>query len=268
MDIPTELGTLRVRVTGSGPAMLLWPSLLMDHTLWDAQVAYFSPRFTTIAVDPPGHGASTPLARPFTFEECARCVLQILDALGIDRAHFVGNSWGAMIGATFGAVHPERVLTAVLMNGTATPAGMRQRLEFRALLAFARILGGYRGPLTRSALSAFLGPTTMRTRPDVVARVRHTVRANDVGSTRHAVHSVVIRRPDQRQLLDRIRTPTAVVGGRQDSTFPPAEVEELARSVPGAELSFLEDGHLLAVEVPDQVNSLIDDFLRRHEPHG
>ncbi|MGW5384174.1 alpha/beta fold hydrolase [Nocardia sp. NPDC003963] len=267
-DIPTELGTLRVRVTGTGPAMLLWPSLLMDHTLWDGQVAHFAARFTTVAVDPPGHGASAPLDRPFTFGECARCVGQILDTLDIDRAHIVGNSWGAMIGATFAARCPERVLTAVLMNGTASPAGRRQRLEYGALLVLARALGGFRGPLVGSALSAFLGPTTMRTRPDVVERVRRTVRANDIGSARHAVRSVVVRRPDQRELLGQIRTPTLIVGGRQDATFPPAEVEAMARAVPGAELSFLEDAaHLLAVEVPDAVNTLIDDFLDRHEPH-
>ncbi|NUP29496.1 MAG: alpha/beta fold hydrolase [Nocardia sp.] len=264
-DIPTELGTLRVRVTGTGPAMLLWPSLLMDHTLWDAQVAYFAERFTTVAVDPPGHGASTPLDRPFTFGECAHCVGRILDTLDIERAHIVGNSWGAMIGATFAALYPERVLTAVLMNGTAAPAGTRQRLEYGALLALARLLGGFRGPLVGSALAAFLGPTTMRTRPAVVEKVGRTVRAADIGSVRHAVRSVVVRRPDQRQLLSRIRTPTLIVGGRQDATFPPAEVEEMARSVPGAELSFLEDAaHLLAIEVPDAVNALIDDFLRRH----
>lgn len=263
--IPTELGTLRVRVTGTGPALLLWPSLLMDHRLWDAQVAYFSARFTTIAVDPPGHGASTPLDRPFTFGECAHCIVQILDTLGIERVHIVGNSWGAMIGATFCALHPERVLTAVLMNGTASPARMRQRLEYGALLVLARILGGFRGPLTHSALGAFLGPATVQTRPEVVEMVRNSVRANDIRSVRHAVRSVVIRRPDQRQLLAQIRTPTLIVGGRQDSTFPPAEVEEMARAVPGAESAFVEDGaHLLAVEVPDAVNTLIDGFLGRH----
>ena len=265
--IDTDLGTLRVRVTGSGPPMLLWPSLLMDHTLWDDQVAHFSARFTTFAIDPPGHGAGTALDRPFTFDECVQCVVRILDDAGIDRAHFIGNSWGAMIGATFAARHPERILTSVLMNGTASPAGARQRLEYSALLVLARAIGGFSGPVMRAALSAFLGPTSMRDRPDVVARVRQMVRANKVGSAAHAVRSVVVHRPDQRPLLAGIRTPTLVVGGRQDSIFPPAELEDMARAIPGAELLFLDDAaHLIAVEVPDRVNTLIDEVLNRHEP--
>lgn len=265
-DISTELGTLRVRIAGAGPAILMWPSLLMDHALWDAQVAHFSPRFTTIAVDPPGHGASAPLDRPFTFDECARCLLQIIDALDIDRAHIMGNSWGAMIGATFCARYPERVRTGILMNGTASPARTRQRLEYGALLALARVLGGFRPPLTRAALSAFLGPTSIETRPAVVEQVRRTVRSNDIRSVAPAVRSVVVRRPDQRDLLARIRNPILVIGGRQDATFPPAEVEDMAHAIPEAQLVFVENAaHLLALEVPDFVNTLIDDFLRQHE---
>jgi 3-oxoadipate enol-lactonase len=56
--IGTSLGELAVSVSGSGDALVLWPSLLMDRTLWDAQVAALSDRWTTIAIDPPGHGAS------------------------------------------------------------------------------------------------------------------------------------------------------------------------------------------------------------------
>ncbi|WP_328394513.1 alpha/beta fold hydrolase [Nocardia sp. NBC_00416] len=266
-DVATDLGTLRVRVAGTGPAMLLWPSLLMDHTLWDAQVAHFAPRYTTIAVDPPGHGASARLDRMFTFDECARCLLQILDAVGAERAHIVGNSWGAMIGATFSALYPERVLTSILMNGTASPARMRQRLEYSALLVLARMRGGFQPPLTRPALTAFLGPTSLATRPDVVEHTLRTVRANDVGSVAPAVRSVVVHRPDQRGLLAQIRTPTLVIGGREDATFPPAEVEDMARAIPAARLMFVEDAaHLVALEVPGRVNTLMDDFLRQHEP--
>lgn len=71
-DIATSLGTLHLDVTGSGDPILLMPSLLTDHTLYAAQVAHFSGRYTTIAVDPPGQGRSQPLRGAFTFEESAR----------------------------------------------------------------------------------------------------------------------------------------------------------------------------------------------------
>ena len=70
-DVPTVLGQIRVRTDGDGPAMLMWPSLLMDGNLWAAQAAYFADRFTVLVVDPPGHGSSEPLTHGFSFDECA-----------------------------------------------------------------------------------------------------------------------------------------------------------------------------------------------------
>ena len=65
-----------------------------------------------------------------------------------------------MIGGTFAATHPDRIGRAVLMNCTASAAGIGQRVEYGALLRMAGWLGGIRPPLTRSVLKAFLRPTT------------------------------------------------------------------------------------------------------------
>lgn len=264
--IVTRLGKLRVRVTrGDGDPILMWPSLLMDHSLWDAQVAHFAPRHTTIAVDPPGHGQSSRLASTFTLEDCATCVVEILDDLGFERAHFLGNSWGAMTGATFAARHPDRVLCGILMNGTASPASTRQKIEYTILVSVARVLRGLRPPLTRAVVDGFLGPTSLRTRPEVVARVLELARKNDVVSAARAVRSVVSLRPDQREILGAIRTPTLVIAGREDATFPLAEVEEMASCIPDADFVVIEDAaHLVALEVPEIVNAEIESFLARH----
>src|SRR5690242_5432280 len=155
--------------------MMFWPSLLMTGDMWAAQAAHFGASHHVILVDPPGFGESQRLTATFTFEECARCIVDILDALGVQRTHFVGNSWGGMIGGTFAATHPDRIGSAVLMNCTASPARFPQKVEYGLMLQMGRLLGGVRPPLTRPVLKNFLGPTTFRTRPDVVAFVRDTV---------------------------------------------------------------------------------------------
>lgn len=133
--VDTILGKVRVQVSpGTGPAMLLWPSLLMTGDLWAGQVARFGAQQKVVLIDPPGHGGSEPLRGMFSFTDCARCVVDIMDGLGIDKAHLVGNSWGGMIGATFAAQHPSRLDRAVLMNCTASKAGLAQRVQFAALL--------------------------------------------------------------------------------------------------------------------------------------
>jgi len=140
--VDTVLGRIRLRVSGSGPAMLFWPSLLMDGMLWAGQAGHFADRFRVVLVDPPGHGGSTPLTKPFTFGQCAQVIVEILDALGVERTHLIGNSWGGMIGGTFAALYPDRVGISVLMNATASPAGLRQRVEYPLLARSAQLLRG------------------------------------------------------------------------------------------------------------------------------
>jgi len=260
--IETVLGSLRIQVSGSGPAILFWPSLLMTGHMWASQAEHFSLRYRVILVDPPGHGGSSPLSAAFTFEECARAVVDILDELQIAKVHMVGNSWGGMIGGTFAALHPSRISSAVLMNCTGSPAGRRQKLQYGGLLRAAKLLGGIRPPLTRSALKAFLGPTTFRTRPDVVADVRQSVESVDISSGSWAVKSVVPLRPDQLELFATISAPVLVVAGDEDATFPVLETRAMADAIPGSRFVVLDGvAHLAALEDPDLVNQLIDGFV-------
>ena len=262
--VDTALGRLGVQTRGSGEAMMFWPSLLMTGDMWAAQADHFADRCRVILVDPPGHGRSEKLTAMFDFADCARCVVDILDALGEQRTHFVGNSWGGMIGGTFAATYPDRIDHAVLMNCTASPAGTRQRLEYGLLLRMAKLLGGVRPPLTRSVLKAFLGPTTFSSRPDVVAYVRDTVQAVDIASVSWAVSSVVPARPDQRSLFANISTPVLVVAGAEDATFPLTETIAMAQAIPDAAVAVLEGvAHLAGLENPPLVNNLIEGFVFR-----
>jgi 3-oxoadipate enol-lactonase len=236
----------------------------MTADMWAAQAAHFGRHHRVILVDPPGQGRSEKLTATFTFADCAGVVVDILDALGIERTHFVGNSWGGMIGGTFAAMYPDRVGHAVLMNCTASAAGRRQKGEYAALLRAGQLLGGIRGPLTRSVLKAFLGPTTFATRPDVVAFVRDSVQAVDVSSCFWAVRSIVPNRPDQRKLLSGVRTPVLVVAGAEDATFPLAETAAMAHAIPNARLVVLDGvAHLAGLENPSVVNELIEEFVPR-----
>jgi 3-oxoadipate enol-lactonase len=260
--VDTALGRMRVQVGGSGSPIVFWPSLLMTGDMWHAVAHDLVARRQVVLVDPPGHGGSQPLTQMFTFGDCARSVVDILDGLGIDRAHFVGNSWGGMIGATFAATYPERIGRAVLMNCTAGKASLRQRVQFAMLLRMARWQGEIGPSLARPVLKAFLGPTTFRTRPDVVAYVRSAVREVDIASASWAVKSVVPARPDQRALLAGITTPVLVVAGAEDVTFPPRDAIEMADAIPGSSVRVLDGvAHLAGLEDPTLVSGLVEQFL-------
>jgi len=262
--LPTCLGRIRVRLAGRGPAMMFWPSLLMDGSMWSEVALHFADRYRAVLVDSPGHGESEHLTRRFTYDECALCIVQLLDGLDVPKVIFVGNSWGGMIGGTFAARYPERVRASVLMNATASAASLRQKLEFFVLARVIRVLGAIRGPLVGRVTRAFLGPTTLRERPEVARAIREALARVHVASSTFATESVVTTRPDQHALLATIRTPVLVVAGDEDPTFPLPETRRMATAIPGADFHIMRrTGHLAGLERPEEVSALIDDFLAR-----
>jgi 3-oxoadipate enol-lactonase len=260
--VDTVLGRVRLQVGGSGAPILFWPSLLMTGDMWHGVADGLAARSQVVLIDPPGHGGSQPLTGMFSFGDCARCVVDILDGLGLDQAHFVGNSWGGMIGGTFAASYPDRIGRAVLMNATAGRAGVRQKVQFAILLRLAQRHGEIGPALTRSVLKAFLGPTTFRERPDVVTHVRSAMKFVDIPSVSWAVQSVVPARPDQRALFAEIRTPVLVVAGAEDVTFPPREAIAMADAIPNSSIRVLDGvAHLAGLENPRLVSALVDEFV-------
>jgi 3-oxoadipate enol-lactonase len=148
------------------------------------------------------------------------------------------------------------------MNCTAGRASLRQKIEFAMLLRVAQWRGEIGPPLIRSVLKAFLGPTSLRERPDVVAHVRSAMPLVNVASVSWAVKSVVPRRPDQRELLSAIRTPVLVVGGAEDATFPPREAVAMAEAIPNSSVRVLDGvAHLAGLENPTLVSCLVEEFL-------
>ncbi|MFF2551250.1 alpha/beta fold hydrolase [Nocardia sp. NPDC058058] len=264
--IHTALGRIYVDIAGSGEPILLLPSLLTDHTLFAAQIRHFGDRYTTIAVDPPGQGGSAHLHRQFSFEESADCYLRILDELAIPRAHIIGNSWGAMIGGTLAATHPDRVACAILINGTASPAPAWDRRKLALSAHLSRRLGRMAFPRTL-VVPRFLGATTIRERPELVDDFLTILARNNPRSAGFAVQSIVVNRPDQHALFTRIHSPVLIITGSEDISFPIPEVRRMARAIPGAEFAVLDHiGHLAAYEAPEVVNRLAADFLTRHDP--
>ena len=265
-SVATVLGRIHVHMIGQGPAMLCWPSLLMNGQMWDGQAQHFKSGHRMILIDSPGHGESEPLSRRFTLEECALCLRQILDELAIEQCVLLGNSWGGMMGGLFAALYPQRTRAAILMNCTGSAAGIAQKIEFFAMVTLLRRLSQVPAPFIDRAVKAFAGPTTERNKPDVVAFIRDTVASVNPRSVSWAIESVVPRRADQRQLLGAVQVPVLVIAGDEDRTFPVAETQAMAAAIPGAKFAVLtEVGHLAALEAPQRINAQIETFLAELE---
>ncbi|MDK9725476.1 MAG: alpha/beta fold hydrolase [Sterolibacteriaceae bacterium MAG5] len=119
---------IHYRIEGSGPWVTLSHALTTDLSLWDGLAAVLAKRFTVLRYDTRGHGATSAPPQPYDFEMLVADLLRLLDALGVERTHFVGLSMGGMIGQHFAVAAPTLVLVGADDPGT-PPAASRAIAE-------------------------------------------------------------------------------------------------------------------------------------------
>ncbi|MEW2274320.1 alpha/beta fold hydrolase [Streptomyces griseofuscus] len=263
--IPTSLGLMNVRVGGrtDGPAMVFWPSLMMDGTMWRFQYEHFAPTHRVVLVDSPGHGRSDALRRIIDLRECADALVEVLDALGIGKCVLVGNSWGGMLAGVFPAYHPERTAAAVGINCTASLPTAFESIWATGLAAYLAVHARMPQLAARAARSAFAGPTAEAENPEFMEYI-DVVLDNDPKSVAWALRGVLIGRRDEHRLLATVPAgiPVLIVAGEEDSQFPVHAVRRMADAIEGSTFRvLLRTGHLAARENPDEVNATIDAFL-------
>jgi 3-oxoadipate enol-lactonase len=262
--VSTDFGQIVVRVGGNEqkPAMVFWPSLMLDGSMWSYQFEHYAPNYRIVLIDPPGIGHSAPLRRPITVDESATCLRQILDALHIETCIVVGNSWGSLTAAVFAADHPNRLLGAILTNGTAASPTPELIAQFTGMVANLEQCETAPDWLLPAAQQAFSANTP---KPEFMKYLGKILREDPV-SIAFAMKNIVVGRRDLHPTIRRIRNvPTLVIAGEQDHVFDVAQSQSLAASIAGSDFVLLpETGHVSPMENPKGVNAAIDAFLAEH----
>ncbi len=90
---------------------------------WVRQIPFFARDFVVIAPDLRGFGNSSKPLRGYGMEEYVRDIVGLLDALGIKKAHLLGQSFGGIIAQMFAISHPERTQSLILWATRSEPTG-------------------------------------------------------------------------------------------------------------------------------------------------
>ena len=110
--------------------------------VWYKQISEYSRHFNLLLVDLACHGDSNQqevFSTSFDFDMAARQVLEVVDHLGIEKAHFVGLSLGSIIAHALVKMAPERAYSMVLV-GAVTCLSVMTRLLFEFVRVFRRVL--------------------------------------------------------------------------------------------------------------------------------
>ncbi|WP_430383288.1 3-oxoadipate enol-lactonase [Streptomyces sp. P10-4] len=227
----------------SAPALLLGPSLGTSLALWDEVAPELSAGHRVIRWDLPGHGGSAAdLIRPgATVGDLAALVLELADALGVDRFAYAGVSLGGAVGLHLAVHHPERLTSLAVLCSSAHFGGEAPWRE-RADRVRREGLDG----LAESADARWFTPGFS------VPRLVRDHREADPAA--YAACCDALAAFDLRDRLGGITVPTLLVAGRQDPATPPAHLREIADAVPAATLVELPGAsHLAPAQCPREV---------------
>jgi 3-oxoadipate enol-lactonase len=252
--------TLWFAAQGEGePPLLLIQGLGYTADLWFRVLPGLSQPRRTIRFDNRGVGRSSVPPTPWTIEEMADDAVNVLDAVGVERAHVFGVSMGGLIAQEIAWRHPNRVASLIL--GCTHPGGHH---AVRMDPAAATMLMDRTPRSAREAIEAsvpFLyAETTSRDDidGDIAARMRHALRATAYWGQLDAMRQHRGMAPR----LPEITARTLVLHGTADKLVQPGNAELIAAAIPKAQLQWIEGaGHLFWTDEPELTVSLINDFL-------
>jgi 3-oxoadipate enol-lactonase len=241
---------------------MLSNSLMSDLSMWEPQMAALTERFRVLRYDTRGHGGTDAPAGPYTIELLAADAVALLDALGLERVHFVGLSLGGMTGQLLGARHGDRLLGLVLCD---TASEMPNPEVWDGRIGTAETQGIE--ALAPATLERWFTAPFRERRGEAIDKVLAMIRRTPVAGYVGCGHA--IRDMNQTGLLADIKAPTLVIVGADDPSTPVAAARAIHERVAGSELTVIEDAaHLPNIEQPEAFNAALLAFLERVERGG
>ena len=267
-SVDTRKARLSILEAGTGPPVLALHGLGATKGSFLPTVVALADRFRVIAVDQPGFGDSDkPIGAAYDARFFADAAVDLMNALGLDRAHLIGNSLGGRVALEIGLRHPSRVERIGLL---APSLAWRRGPSWRPLVRLTRPELG----LVQLAPRPLVEAIVQRMIPDAeegwtAAGVDEFMRAYLTPSGRAAFYAaarhVVLEEPHGEHgfwtRLETLRPEALFVWGRHDRLVPLAFARHVADTLPSARHLELDCGHVPQIELPAQTHAALAAFF-------
>jgi 3-oxoadipate enol-lactonase len=239
----------------SAPVITLSHSLATDLTMWEPQMEVLKARYRVLRYDTRGHGGSEVPEGPYSLDQLGDDVRALLQALKIEKTHFMGLSMGGMIGQVFALKHPG-MLRSLILCDTMSEVASQAKPIWDERIAITQTQG----------MEPHVEPTIERwfTKPSrsspAASRVRAMIRATSpkgyIGCSR------AIMELDLTERLPAIRMPTLIIVGADDPGTPVAVSQAIHEMIKGSQLVILKSAaHLSNIEQAEAFNKALIPFL-------
>jgi pimeloyl-ACP methyl ester carboxylesterase len=246
---------------GTGPGVVLIHGTGADAiSNWAPLTHALSDRYSFVAPNLPGAGASPQSSEPLSLDGLADAVHLTATAVGIDRYHVVGHSLGAVVAATLAARQPQAV-TSVFLHAGWLKTGAQEAFMFET---WTQLLRADSVLLARHLVLTAMGPQLLDTL-DRAGFAELSRGFTEMLDERIVPQIELGSRVDLRDVVHGITAPTLVVSSADDQIVPARHQRELAAAIPGARHEVVPGGHGLPFAAPDRFVSIITAFLDEQE---
>ena len=231
-------------------------------------VAALSDAYRVVALDLPGFGESDkPIGAPYNATWLARVAVEALDALGVERAHLVGNSMGGRVAIEAGLTQGDRVDGLALLSPAL--AWLRDR-RWLPLVRLVRPELGLLQVAPRPVVEGMVRRMLPRGMDDwaevgLDEFLRSFLTARGRAAFYAAARSIYLDEPHGDDgfwtRLAELAPDSLFVWGRRDTLVPIAFMRHVERVLPAARHVELDCGHVPQLEAPGATHAAIRDFL-------
>jgi 3-oxoadipate enol-lactonase len=221
---------------------------------WDPQIPVLAEHFRVVRYDSRGHGGSVANQGPYSVEGLGRDALAIMDALGIEKIHWLGLSMGSVVGLWLLVHARERIGRAVLASAAAQIPGPDL---WNSRIQSARNTG--MNGVAMAAAERWFTKTFRDANTEKVEAVMEMVRATPLHGYLAAL--AAIRDMDMREAIRSVTNKVLVIAGRHDPSTPPGMGALVASSIEGAKFVTLEASHMSNIEDEANFTKAAVDFL-------
>ncbi len=240
------------------PAVLLLHGLGADSASWSYQTpVLLSQGMRPIIPDIPGFGKSRYVNKRWSIPGVTVELAGLVTDLSATPLVLVGISMGGTLALQLALDFPQCIERLVLVN---TFASLRPRrfseLSYLAIRFLRANLIGVKAQAEMVAWRIFPRSNQAELRKMLIESIHHS----DPAVYRAAMRSLGLYNVTKK--LGKIRNPTLVITGTEDSTVPLAAQADLAEKIPGAKQVFIPGGgHAVTVDQPERFNQVMLDFL-------
>ena len=267
--VRTSGGSLSTMHAGTGEPVILIHGLGATKASFLPTLAVLGPAgYRTIAVDLPGFGDSDkPVRGSYDAPYFARAMIALLDALGIERAHVIGNSMGGRVGIEMGLRYPERVQRLVLLAPSL--AWLRSR-PWAPYLRWVPTQLGLVQPAPRPVVEAIVrrmvpGADQEWTAAGIDEFLRSYLEPSGRAAFYAAARNIYLEEPHGPEgfwtQLPSLNVEALFVWGRNDAVVPVKFANHVSDALPAAQHLFLDCGHVPQLQRPKQTHAAIKQFL-------